>query len=111
MALDSSNFCWLRQGVAIDVHVWRAMCNLGVLSPLMGIEHASVVLKSVYNPIHFRKINHVHGSIAQMLRERCHGQLVEGMLALSTRFGRRHGIPGWRDAVTAMLSHYPTQII
>ena len=77
----------------------------------MSIEAASVFLKAIYNPIHFRRINEVHGSIAQMLRQRCHSALVAGLLALARRFGGQHRIAGWVDAVRAMLAHYPTQII
>ena len=78
---------------------------------MFDIESASIFLNKIFQPDKFRRINEVHGSIAQMLRQRCHGALVGGLLDLAEGFGHRHGIPGWRDAVAAMISHYPKQII
>jgi hypothetical protein len=93
------------QGPAVDCHLIRfTTCSGSGCFPLSSnrVKDFNTILKKIYVPLDYPKLNEVPASIAQLLRKRVHGRLVDQLQLVASRLCMV-------DELNSFLNHYPPQ--
>jgi hypothetical protein len=102
--LNTLLFLYSCQGPAVDCHLIRfTTCSGSGCFPLSNSEAYSDILKKIYQPLDYPKLNEVPASIAQLLKKRVHGRLVCQLQSAAI-------LLHMEDELKSFLNHYPPQL-